>query len=339
MNVPKSSLDYSHFPVMLREVIKICSPKEGGYFVDCTFGGGSYSKELLKFPKTKVIALDRDKIALQNAQRIKDLYKDRFIFFNEKFSNLENILIKFENKPDTIIFDLGVSSLQLKDMSRGFSFKSKAKLDMSMGLSTLSAEEVINNYDEHDLKLIIKIFGDEKEASKIARNIIKARKIKRISTVSELVKIIEKSKKKNYNKKINICTKTFQALRIFVNKETTELIEGIIQATKLIKEGGKIIIISFHSIEDKIVKFYFSNFSQDRSKSSRYLPEKTDNDFIFFENYKNKFLQPTKEEILENPPSRSAKLRFVTRNKKKFDYPEDFKIKFKKYLDLERTHV
>ncbi len=339
MNVPQPSLDYSHFPVMLKEVIKICSPKNGGYFIDCTFGGGNYSKELLKFPNTKVVALDRDKSVLKKAQKIKNLYKDRFVFFNEKFSNLEKVLINSNNEPDTIIFDLGVSSLQLLDMSRGFSFKSKAKLDMSMGLSSLSAEEVINNYDEYDLKLIIKIFGDEKEASKIAKNIIKARKEKKISTVTELVKIIEKSKKKNHNKKINICTKTFQALRIFVNKETTELVEGIIQATKLIKAGGKIIIISFHSIEDKIVKFYFSNFSKDKSKPSRYLPEKTDSEFIFFENYGNNFLKPSKEEIEVNPPSRSAKLRFVTRNKKKFNYPKKFKVKFKSYLDLESTNV
>ena len=339
MNVPQSSLDYSHFPVMLKEVIEICSPKNGGYFVDCTFGGGNYSKELLKFSNTKVVALDRDRNVIKKAQKIKSLYKDRFIFFNEKFSSLEKVLINSNNKPDTIIFDLGVSSLQLLDMSRGFSFKSKAKLDMSMGLSNLSAEEVINNYDEHDLKLIIKIFGDEKEASKIAKNIIKARKEKKISTVTELVKIIEKSKKKNYNKKINICTKTFQALRIFVNKETTELIEGIIQATKLIKAGGKIIIISFHSIEDKIVKFYFSNFSKDKSKSSRYFPENTDNEFIFFENYGNQFLKPSNEEIKINPPSRSAKLRFVTRNKQKFNYPKNLKVKFKNYLNLESTNV
>ena len=142
-------------------------------------------------------------------------------------------------------------------MSRGFSFNSKEKIDMSMGLSNLSAEEVINNYDEHTLLLIIKVLGEEKEASKIVRNIIKARKEKKISKVFELVEIVKKSKKKDYTKKINVCTKTFQALRIFVNKETTELIEGIIQATKLIKSGGKIILISFHSIEDKIIKILF----------------------------------------------------------------------------------
>ena len=160
---------------------------------------------------------------------------------------------------DAIIFDLGLSSYQLKDMSRGFSFKSNQKIDMNMGLANLSAEKILNDCDEHNLKLIIKILGEEKEASKIVKNIVKGRKLKKISTVFVLVDIIKKSKKKDFSKKINILTKTFQALRIFVNKETTELIEGIIKATKFIKSDGKIIVISFHSIEDKIVKFYFSN--------------------------------------------------------------------------------
>ena len=338
MNALKTSLEYSHFPVMLKEVINICSPTSGGKYIDCTFGGGGYTKEILKFPNTKVIALDRDITAEAEAKKMKKKYPDRFSFYNERFSNLENIL-NINTMPDSIIFDLGMSSFQLLDMSRGFSFKSTDTIDMQMGLSSQSAEEIINNYDENYLKLIIKILGEEKEASKIARNIVIARKIKKISKVSELVKIIERSKKKNYKKKINVCTKTFQALRIFVNKETTELIEGITKATKFIKTGGKIIIVSFHSIEDKIVKFYFSNYSQNRSKPSRYIPIVEQSKNIFFENYRNKFLIPTDQEIKRNPPSRSAKLRFVVRNKEIFYDPTDLKIKFKKYLDLESLNA
>ena len=150
---------------------------------------------------------------------------------------------------------------------------------------------------------------------------------------------MKKSKKKDYTKKINVCTKTFQALRIFVNKETTELIEGIIQATKLIKSGGKIILVSFHSIEDKIIKFYFSNYSENKSKPSRYFPEEDTKNDILFKEYRNTFLRPTGEEILLNPPSRSAKLRYATRNNNKFLYPENLKIKFKRYLDLESSNV
>ena len=195
MNALKTSLEYSHFPVMLKEVINICSPTSGGKYIDCTFGGGGYTKEILKFPNTKVIALDRDITTEAEAKKMKKKYPDRFFFYNERFSNLENILNN-NTMPDSIIFDLGMSSFQLLDMSRGFSFKSTDTIDMQMGLSSQSAEEIINNYDENYLKLIIKILGEEKEASKIARNIVLARKVKKISKVSELVKIIERSKKK-----------------------------------------------------------------------------------------------------------------------------------------------
>ncbi len=338
MNVPQTSLEPSHFPVMLNEVIKICSPEKGGSFVDCTFGGGGYSEELLKFPNTKVTALDRDKSVGKKAKEISKKYLDRFSFYNEKFSDLDKIL-EGKDKVDTIIFDLGISSLQLMDLSRGFSFKSNEKIDMNMGLSLISAEEVLNNYDESSLKLIIKILGEEKEAGKIVKNILRTRKIKRISKIPELVEIIKRSKKKNFSKKINVCTKTFQALRIFVNKETTELIEGIIKATRFIKDDGKIIIISFHSIEDKIIKFYFKNYSENNLRPSRYLPEDELKKLIFFKDKKNNLIRPTEEEIKQNPPSRSAKLRFATRNKKKFEDPKIFKKKFKKYLDLESLNV
>ncbi|OUX54332.1 MAG: 16S rRNA (cytosine(1402)-N(4))-methyltransferase [Pelagibacteraceae bacterium TMED287] len=338
MNLPQSSLEPQHFPVMLKEVIRACSPEEGGHFVDCTFGAGGYSAELLKFPNINITALDRDKETEKKAKNLKKKYFNRFSFFNEKFSNLDKI-INTNKKVDAIIFDLGISSLQLLDMSRGFSFKCKDKIDMNMGLSSISAEEVINELDEDSLKLIIKMFGDEKEASKIVKNIVIARKTKKISKVSELVKIIEKSKKRDYSKKINVCTKTFQALRIFVNKETTELIEGIIKASRLVKSGGKIVIVSFHSIEDKIVKFFFKNYSKNKSKPSRYLPDDKANSIILFEEYKNNLIKPSKEEILNNPPSRSAKLRFIIRSKNNFCEPANLKIKFKKYLDLERINV
>ena len=281
MNVPQTSLESSHFPVMLNEVIKICSPEKGGSFLDCTFGGGGYSEELLKFPNTKVTALDRDKSVLGKAEKILKKYHHRFSFYNEKFSNLDKIL-EGKEKVDTIIFDLGMSSFQLMDLNRGFSFKSNSKIDMNMGLSPISAEEVLNNFDESSLKSIIKILGEEKESTKIVKNILKVRKKKKILNIPQLVDIIKKSKKRNFSKKINVCTKTFQALRIFVNKEITELIEGVIKATKFIKSDGKIIIISFHSIEDKIIKFYFKNFSENNLRPSRYLPEDSQKKLLFF---------------------------------------------------------
>jgi len=166
-----------------------------------------------------------------------------------------------------------------------------------------------------------------------------ARKIKKISTVKELVAIIEKSKKKDYTKKINVSTKTFQALRIFVNKETTELIEGITKATKLIKSGGKIIIVSFHSIEDRIIKYFFTNYSSNKSRPSRYMPEEEKDQLILFEDYKNNLIRPSEQEVKKNPPSRSAKLRFAIRSKNTFEDPDDLKIKFEKYLNLESLNV
>jgi len=339
MNIPISPLENTHFSVVLDEVIQICSPNnKGQLFIDCTFGGGGYSKELLKFPNIKVIALDRDKSVIKRAEFLKKKFSNQFSFYNEKFSNLDKI-IKVESKPDVIIFDVGLSTFQLQDYSRGFSFKSKDKIDMQMGLSNVSAEDVINTLDEKNLKLIIKILGEEQEAGRIAKNIIKARENKKIDTVSELVKIIESSKKKNFNKKINLCTKTFQALRIFVNKETTELIDGLIKATELIKFGGKIIVISFHSIEDKIIKYYFTNYSANKSNPSRYMPSESNQKNCFFEKYKNNFLTPSSEELIKNPASRSAKLRHAVRTEQPFVYPKDFKEKFRKYTDLENVHI
>ena len=339
MNISISLLEKKHFPVMLDEVIKICNPsKKNQLVIDCTFGGGGYSKELLKFPNTKVMALDRDKSAIERAKVLKTERPSQFTFYNEKFSNLDKI-INAETKADVIIFDLGLSTFQLQDYSRGFSFKATNKIDMQMGLSDVSAEEVINTLDEISLKLVIKILGEEQEANRIVKNIIKARQIKKIKTVSELVKIIESSKKKNYNKKINVCTKTFQALRIFVNKETSELIEGLIKATQFIKKGGKIIIISFHSIEDKIVKYYFTNYSSNKSNPSRYMPTLSNKKNSFFEKYKNNFLTPSAKEIIRNPASRSAKLRYAVRTEQEFNHPKEFKEKFKRYTDIENVTI
>ena len=228
--------------------------------------------------------------------------------------------------------------MQILNLDRGFSFNSKTSIDMRMGLNLISANEVINSYSQQTLNDIIRLFGDEKESFKISKNIINERKKSPISSSFDLARIIKKSKKKDFNKKINISTKTFQALRIFVNKEFSELINGLIEATKLIKSGGKIIVISFHSLEDKIVKFFFTNYSKNKSKVSRYLPDLSKGSTLF-ENYKNKIVTPSSEEIIKNNASRSAKLRYITRCKNDFFYPNDLKKKFIKYLELENRYV
>ena len=192
-----TSLEFSHFPVMLNEVLQILSPSSNKKFIDCTFGGGGYSKEILEFSKTTVHAIDRDKKAIPKAKLLEKKFPQRFKFYQKKFSQLETTS---EENVDAVIFDLGLSSIQLDDLDRGFSFRSDKQLNMMMGLNEISALEVINNLNEKNLKLVIKILGDEKEASKIAKNIVKYRNIKKITNTSELVKIIEESKKKKLRK-------------------------------------------------------------------------------------------------------------------------------------------
>ena len=335
MNNQTSSLEYSHFPVMLNEILKISSPLTKKKFIDCTFGGGGYAKEILNFPNTNVQAIDRDKKALPIAEMLKKKFPKRFKFHQIKFSQLDTIS---NNNVDIIIFDLGLSSIQLDDLDRGFSFKSDKKLDMAMGLNEINALDVINNLSETNLKLVIKILGEEKEASKIAKNIIKYRNEKKILKTSDLVKIIEESKKK-HSSKINPCTKTFQALRIFVNKEITELINGVILATKKLKPGGKILIVSFHSIEDRIIKYFFTNYSKNKSRPSRYLPENKYSDAVLFDEYKNKVFRPSNQEINNNNRSRSAKLRFAVRSNNKYEFPKKLIKKFQNYLNLEAIDV
>ena len=198
---------------------------------------------------------------------------------------------------------------------------------MRMGLNEVSAKDVINNLDGKTLNNIFRLLGEEKESSKISSNIVKDRQQYPIKTIQDLIKIIKKSKRKNFKKKINISTQVFQALRIFVNKEVTELIKGLINATRI-----------FHSIEDKIVKFFFTNFSSNKSKTSRYYPENNNKETLF-EIYKNKIIKPDDQEIAENNSSRSAKLRYAVRSKDNFIYPKDLENFFFQYLRLEETLV
>ena len=193
MNNHTSSLEFSHFPVMLNEVIKISTPSKGGIYIDCTFGGGGYSKQLLKFSKTVVRGLDRDTKVKEIGKKLEKTFPQRFKFHQTTFSELDTVT---KDLVDVVIFDLGLSSIQLNDLKRGFSFKSNENLDMSMGLNEISAQDVVNKLSEIELKLIIKIFGEEKEAARIAKNIVKFRNEKKIIKVKDLVKIIEKSKKK-----------------------------------------------------------------------------------------------------------------------------------------------
>ena len=320
-----------HYPVLLKEIISVITPQHGGTFIDCTFGQGGYTKEILKFQNTKVIGLDRDIDSEIIGTEIKKKFPERFFFKNLKFSKLENLKLKNEDVSG-IIFDLGYSLNQIKDPTKGLSFNSKGKLNMMMGLNEYSANDVVNNLNEDELERIIKYFGEEKDAKFITRNIVKERKSRTIDT-QQLVKIIQKSKrKKNY--KIHSATKTFQALRMFVNKEISELINGLIASVKVLKKDGVLAVVTFHSLEDKIVKYFFKDLSENTSVS-RYEP-KVEQKEILFKMPLKKPIIPTDKELKENPPSRSAKLRYLIKTKDFYKIESNILQKFSHLLEIEK---
>ena len=319
-----------HYPVLLSEVISVITPQRGGTFIDCTFGQGGYSKKILSFKDTRVIALDRDIESKKKADLIKDKFPERFIFKNKKFSQLNDIKLKYENIKG-VIFDLGYSYTQIKDPTKGLSFNSTGNLNMQMGINDFSAQDVVNKLDAQELEKIFKFFGEEKEAKRIAVNIIKKRENKKISTQS-LVELIEKTKRyKNF--KTHSATKVFQALRIFVNKEISELINGLINASKVLKKDGVIGVVTFHSLEDKIVKYFFKSLSENKSVS-RYVP-KLDQIEPLFRMIEKKPITPSSKELKENAPSRSAKLRYIIKKDDSYDFETDIYKKFEHLIEIE----
>jgi len=322
------NLEKKHFPVLLDEIIKIISPRYSGTFLDCTFGQGGYSEKILENKNNKVIAFDRDQNTIKVSDKFKKRFGNRFEFYHKKFSDIE---IKETKNIKAIIFDLGYSSDQIFDEEKGLSFNFKGKLNMKMGLNSFSANDVVNKLDKEELSKIFKHLGEEKDARKISQKILKKRE-QNFLTTKDLVELINKEKK-NYNLKINKSTKIFQSLRIFVNQEISELIYGLINAYKLLPINSYIVVVTFHSIEDKIVKFFFKNYSEDK-RNSRYLPNQKNTNLVF-ELVNKKVIKPTHEEIKINPRSRSAKLRFVKKIKDDGNF-EEFLFKFKNLLDIEK---
>jgi len=320
----------NHYPVLLSELISIIKPQYGGTFIDCTFGQGGYTKKILDFADTKVIALDRDVDSSKKAQEIQKEYENRFLFKNIKFSQLENLKLKNKNIRG-VIFDLGYSYTQIKDPKKGLSFETIGELNMKMGINEFSAKEAINILDEKELAQIFKYFGEEKDYNRIAHNIVEDRETRKITT-EELVRIIESSKRKKYQK-THSATKIFQALRIFVNKEISELIYGLINAAKVVKKDGVIAVVTFHSLEDKIVKYFFKSLSENKSVS-RYMP-KNEETINLFKSISKKPITPSENEIKKNPPSRSAKLRYVIKKEEFYDFETDILDKFKYLIEIE----
>jgi 16S rRNA (cytosine1402-N4)-methyltransferase len=335
MNATMSLKKVNHFSVMLDQILSIITPQHGGTFIDCTFGAGGYSKAILKYPNTKVIAFDRDKSVNNFSKILEKEYKSRFKFYTEKFSSL-NSFIKKDISIKAIIFDLGFSLMQIKNLDRGFSFESKGPLDMRMGINKFSAHDVLNKLNQNQISSILKYFGDEKDHKKIAFQLVKLRKDSKILNTDDLVEIIKKVKKNNNFAKKNIATKSLQALRIFVNNEVSELIKGLTEATKLLNPGCILIVVSFHSLEDKIAKYFFRTYSEKNKNPSRYFPKLDKEDIRLFNCPIKKSIKPSKKEILINRSSRSARLRYGIRNYKKYFFPKELTEKFKNYLEIER---
>ena len=295
-----------HFPVLLHELISIISPLYGGTFIDCTFGQGGYSNKILEHLENKVFAVDRDKATHKKAEILKKKFGKRFNFKNITFKDIHKINFSKQNIKG-IIFDLGYSTTQIHDPLKGISFSSIGKLNMRMGLNNFSADEVVNKLDEESLFKIFKFYGEEKFSKLIAKKIIFEIINNKIQT-QDLVRIIDKVKKYKRGK-IHNSTKVFQSLRIFVNQEISQLIMGLINGFKILPVGGIIAVITFNSLEDKIVKYFFKNYSE-KKNVSRYLPEVMKGNNIF-KNIQRKPIVPSIKEITNNPPSRSAKLRYA----------------------------
>ena len=303
-----------HKPVMLNEIKSFLPYDKSINVIDATFGGGGYSKAILEnFNVNQLLAIDRDPIAKIFAKDLEGRYHN-FSLVNDRFSRIDKIVEQNklkEKKFDFIIFDLGTSSNQIDNYERGFSFNNDGPLDMRMGLGDKNAIEIINKYNEKELAKIIYEYGEERYSRIIAREIVKSRKIQYISKTSELSNIIKKCipKKNQYNKKIHPATKTFQALRIYVNDELNELKSSLDKSLKILNTNGLILVVSFQSLEDRIVKDFFNHNSGKRWRSSRHYPELPDKLATQLKIITKKPILPKASEILKNPRSRSAKLR------------------------------
>ena len=306
-------MNNNHVPVMLTEVLSFIPKDKKINIIDATFGGGGYSRAILKnFNVKNLIAIDRDPISKIFFEELKKDF-DNIELFNQKFSKLDELLKDSEKlieKYDVIIFDLGVSSNQIDNPERGFSFQKDGTLDMKMGSSNLNAFEVINSFDEKKLADIFYEFGEEKYSRRIAKNIVINRTKKPIENTLELSEIIKKSVpiKQNF-KKTHPATKTFQALRIFINDELNEIKIALEKSENLLAKNGLLIIVSFQSLEDRIVKDFFNHKSGKRWRSSRHLPDLADLGPTTLKIITKKPLRPKDFEINDNPRSRSAKLR------------------------------
>ena len=295
-----------HKPVMLQEVLETLMPRDKENYIDATFGVGGYSEALLERAHCSVVALDRDPEAQKSAQILKEKYPNRFTFCEGRFGDMGQLVPSF--KYDGIVFDLGVSSPQLDKAERGFSFRAQGPLDMRMEKKGLSAADVVNTFEEKEISRILWVYGEERRSRALARAIVQQRPFETTIQLAELVRAIVGFERPGFDP----ATRTFQALRLYVNEELDELQRGLEASEKLLKEGGRLVVVSFHSLEDRIVKTFFKERSGKMPRSSRYLPESPSLRSTF-QLKSRKALLPQEEEIKDNSRARSARLRWGVR--------------------------
>ena len=301
-----------HISVLLNECIENLNLKDDSVIVDCTLGYGGHSSEILKrITKGKLYSFDQDDEAIKSAKNRLDKIGSNYTIIRSNFVNLESEIKKYENSVDGILYDLGVSSPQLDEAERGFSFHNDAELDMRMDkTSPLTAYDVVNNYSYEELTNILYKYGEEKYASSIAKKIIKERELKPIKTTLELVEIIKSAVPEKYKRDKHPARKTFQAIRIEVNKELDVFESSLRQALDLVKIGGRVCVITFHSLEDKICKNIFKSVSE-VDKNLRNMPIIPDELMPKYKVIAN--IKPSLEELANNNRARSARLRVIER--------------------------
>ncbi|MGC0371881.1 MAG: hypothetical protein DGJ47_000582 [Rickettsiaceae bacterium] len=300
-----------HYPVLLKEVLENLSIKDGGSYLDCTFGAGGYSNAILSSADCHLTSLDQDENVAKFVAKTKENFGDRFSFIRTNFAEAPSVLSG--KKFDGIVMDIGVSSMQLDQAERGFSFMKDGPLDMRMNKEFMSAEEFVNETCEEEIADIIYKYGEEVQSRAIAKAIVNHRKTQPIKTTLELAEIVRESMHFR-NAKIDPATKTFQAIRIHINKEL-ESLEKILAASKeLLKDNGRLVVVSFHSLEDSIVKDCFKTHSAKKVSRSKYAkPEKNTDPNIWLRTITKKPIIPSKEEVRSNVRSRSAKMRVSER--------------------------
>ncbi|WP_172787238.1 MULTISPECIES: 16S rRNA (cytosine(1402)-N(4))-methyltransferase RsmH [Bradyrhizobium] len=297
-----------HIPVLGREAIAHLAPREGGVYVDATFGAGGYSRAILEVPGTRLIAIDRDRTAIAGGAELVERSAGRLTLVEDRFSNLAEVCAA--QGVDGVVMDVGVSSMQLDQAGRGFSFRLDGPLDMRMGQAGPTAADVVARASEGDLADIIYLFGEERHSRRIARAIVADRQETPFTTtraLADLVGRVVRSKPGD----IHPATRTFQALRIFVNEELEELQTALAAAERVLRPGGRLVVVSFHSLEDRIVK----NFLSERSKTgggSRHLPEVAQV-APSFQLLTRRPVVAGEDEVAHNPRARSAKLRAAER--------------------------